>query len=171
MQDGFAAISAVGVAAGQQFGFCYPDPAFIPARLNLRDWNKHLNFTLATEWRCVNQGDGSVPSTPTSISNALGTYLFNPKRHDKKKPMPEPLNPKERQVLDLLIQHVGGINRPVHYSELRKAGFPERVAEIYGDRSEYLDSLSNRKLQILRNKGWITMNDAVNTVVCDPSSG
>jgi hypothetical protein len=43
------------VAAGQQFGFCYPDPAFITAHLNLRDWNKHLNGTLYTGWRRVNQ--------------------------------------------------------------------------------------------------------------------
>jgi len=82
--------------------------------------------------------------------------------------MPELLEPKERRVLKLLIEHAGGINRPVHFKALRDARFPEQVAEIYSDHSEYLDSLTNRKLQILRNKGWITMEDAVNTVLYQP---
>ena len=79
--------------------------------------------------------------------------------------MPINLTPKEKQVLELLVQLAGGVNRPVRFRVLRKAQFPEKVAEIYNDDSDYLDSLANRKLQKLKEKGWITMEDAVNTVL------
>ena len=82
--------------------------------------------------------------------------------------MPESLNEKERQVLDLLILQAGGVNRPVRFGELRKKGFPERVADIYHAHTDYLDSLANRLLQILDRKGWITVKDAVNTVLYFP---
>jgi hypothetical protein len=46
----------------------------------------------------------------------------------------------------------------IHYSELRKAGFPEQLNEIYKSKSEYLDSLANRKFQILEKRGWIALD-------------
>ena len=57
--------------------------------------------------------------------------------------MPEPLNDKERQVLDLLITQAGGVNRPVRFGDLRKARFPELVADIYQAHTDYLDSLAD----------------------------
>lgn len=84
--------------------------------------------------------------------------------------MPDALNEKERQVLELLIKQAGGVNRPVRFAELRKAGFPERVAGIYDAHTDYLDSLASRLLQILDRKGWITVKDAVNTVLYSPRS-
>lgn len=84
--------------------------------------------------------------------------------------MPEPLNEKERRVLELLIKQAGGVNRPVRFGELRKAGFPEQVAEIYQAHTDYLDFLASRLLQILEKKGWITVKHAVNTVLYSPRS-
>ncbi|MCP5522565.1 MAG: hypothetical protein H7A46_13570 [Verrucomicrobiales bacterium] len=84
--------------------------------------------------------------------------------------MPEPLNDKERQVLDLLITQAGGVNRPVRFGDLRKARFPELVADIYQAHTDYLDSLASRLLQILDRKGWITVKQAVNTVLYSPRS-
>jgi hypothetical protein len=82
--------------------------------------------------------------------------------------MPERLTPKEKQVLELLVQLAGGVNRPVRFRDLRRAQFPERIAEIYNDDSGYLDSLANRKLQKLRDKGWIMMEKGNNTVLYPP---
>jgi hypothetical protein len=42
------------------------------------------------------------------------------------------------------------------------------VADIYHAHTDYLDSLANRLLQILDRKGWITVKDAVNTVLYFP---
>ena len=71
--------------------------------------------------------------------------------------MPEPLEPREQQALKLLIAFAGG-GDVVHYSALRKAGFPEQLNEIYKSNSEYLDSLANRKFQILQQHGWIELD-------------
>jgi hypothetical protein len=60
-------------------------------------------------------------------------------------------------ALKLLIEFAG-VNRVVHYRDLRKAGFPERLNEIFKSRSEYLDSLANRKFQILEKAGWIALD-------------
>jgi hypothetical protein len=45
-QDCLPAITPVGMAAGEQIGFCNPDPIFILPRLNLRDRNYHDLSTL-----------------------------------------------------------------------------------------------------------------------------
>ena len=87
---------------------------------------------------------------------------------NKREEMPDNLTLKEKQVLELLIELAGGINRPVRFRILREAGFPEKISKIYDDNSDYLDSLANRKLQKLRDKGWITMEKAVNTVLYAP---
>jgi hypothetical protein len=71
--------------------------------------------------------------------------------------MPRPLQPREQLALKLLIEFAGQ-NRTIHYRDLRKAGFPERLNEIYESKSEYLDSLANRKFQILQEHGWIALD-------------
>ena len=71
--------------------------------------------------------------------------------------MPIPLQPREQLALKLLIEFAG-LNRTIHYRDLRKAGFPERLNEIYKSTSEYLDSLANRKFQILEKHGWIALD-------------
>lgn len=83
--------------------------------------------------------------------------------------MPEPLEPREQQLLRLLIHHAAP-SRAGHYITLRKAGVPEKVAELYGSKSEFLDSLMNREMQKLRNKGWISMENSVYTVLHPPTS-
>lgn len=82
--------------------------------------------------------------------------------------MPEPLNDKERQVLNLLITQAGGVNRLVRFGELRKAKFPELVADIYHAHTDHLDSLASRLLQILDRKGWITVKDTLSAVLYLP---
>jgi hypothetical protein len=71
--------------------------------------------------------------------------------------MPEPLEPREQQALKLLIEFAGDKDM-IHYRDLREAGFPERLNEIYESHSEYLDSLANRKFQILQQHGWIELD-------------
>lgn len=71
--------------------------------------------------------------------------------------MPDPLEPREHLALKLLIEFAGAKDM-IHYRDLRKAGFPERLNEIYKSRSEYLDSLANRKFQILQSFGWIELD-------------
>jgi hypothetical protein len=83
-------------------------------------------------------------------------------------PQTQPLNTKERKVLELLIELAGGINRPIRFRALRNADFPERVEEIYDEHPDYLDALACRKLEKLRDKGWITMKDAIQTAVQAP---
>jgi hypothetical protein len=80
--------------------------------------------------------------------------------------MPASLTPEEKEVLRLLIQHAG-LQQSGHYATLRKAGVPEQVAKIYNSDSEFLDSLVNRKMQILRAKGWIEMKNSVYKVFRD----
>jgi hypothetical protein len=83
--------------------------------------------------------------------------------------MPATLKPRELQLLNFLIQHASP-NETGHYRTLRKAGVPEKVAEIYQSKSEFLDSLMNREMQKLRDKGWISMQEAVYTVLHFPES-
>jgi hypothetical protein len=71
--------------------------------------------------------------------------------------MPEPLNPKDKQALQLLIDHAGQSHR-VRFATLRKARFPEKLAELYDNKSEYLDSLASRKFQKLQRKGWVKLD-------------
>lgn len=71
--------------------------------------------------------------------------------------MPEPLETREKATLQLLVKFAGSSDM-VHYRDLRKAGFPEKLNEIYESRSEYLDSLANRKFQILQSHGWIELD-------------
>ena len=71
--------------------------------------------------------------------------------------MPAPLETREQEALKLLVKFAGSSDM-VHYRDLRKAGFPEQLNEIYNSRSEYLDSLANRKFQILQGRGWIALD-------------
>jgi len=80
---------------------------------------------------------------------------------------PLPLNEKERRFLELLLSHVSATNT-FRFAPLRKAGVPEQTEAVFQSGSEFLDSLVNRKLQILRDKGWITMDDGLYTVLHRP---
>lgn len=81
--------------------------------------------------------------------------------------MPEALEPRERQLLQLLVDYAAP-NKVGRYITLRKAGVPEQVASIYGSKSEFLDSLMNREMQKLRNKGWILMENSAYSILHTP---
>jgi hypothetical protein len=83
--------------------------------------------------------------------------------------MPEPLNQRERQLLRFLIQYASP-DGSGHYITLRKAGVPEKFAEICGSTSEFLDSLMNREMQKLRDKRWITMRNSVYKILHTPDA-
>ena len=83
--------------------------------------------------------------------------------------MPEPLDQRESQLLQFLVRYASP-DRTGHYITMRKAGVPEKVAEIYKSKSEFLDSLMNREMQALRNKGWISMRQSVYTILHFPNS-
>lgn len=74
------------------------------------------------------------------------------------------LTPKERQFLEALKRFADG-KPSVTAHELLGAGFGEVTAEIFGSRAAYLGSLVSRKLQILRDKGYILMNDGTYTII------
>jgi hypothetical protein len=71
--------------------------------------------------------------------------------------MPQTLNPKEKLALTLLIEHAGQKNS-IRFAMLRKAGFPEKLAAIYNNRSEYLDRFCSRVFQRLQEKGWVELD-------------
>jgi len=66
------------------------------------------------------------------------------------------LTPAERTVLRELAR-LAGSDRVVTGRELRDAGFAEFVAHAYRADVAYPQSLQSRKLQILRDKGYIKM--------------
>lgn len=70
--------------------------------------------------------------------------------------MKDPLTPQENLVYAELTR-LAGDRRVVTGRHLRDAGFAERVVEIFHADVAYPQSLQSRKLQILRNKGWIRM--------------
>jgi hypothetical protein len=89
--------------------------------------------------------------------DAVRVHIVGERKKGKDHKMPDPLEPREQSALRLLIEFAGP-KRMIHYSELRKAGFPERLNAIYKSKSEYLDSLANRKFQILEKRGWIALD-------------
>ena len=82
--------------------------------------------------------------------------------------MPQSLEQRERRLLQFLIEYAKP-DKTGHYITLRKAGVPEKVAEIYDSKSEFLDSFMNCKMQILRDKGWISMKNSVYTILHCPA--
>jgi len=66
--------------------------------------------------------------------------------------------------MSLLVKYVDASNA-VSYATLRAKGVPEMVKAIYGGRAAVLDSLVNRKLQELRDGGWIKMSHGVYTIL------
>jgi hypothetical protein len=80
---------------------------------------------------------------------------------------PEPLTEKERRFLNLLLPHVGP-NNTFRFAPMRKAGVPEQTEEIFNSGSEWLDSQVSRKLQDLKKKGWIKMDDGLYTLLHRP---
>ena len=81
--------------------------------------------------------------------------------------MPHPITSQQREFLKLIIPHLGP-DRTVRFMKLREAGVPEETARIFESDSDYLDSLVNRRLQQLRNAGWVEMDDSLITVLHDP---
>jgi hypothetical protein len=71
--------------------------------------------------------------------------------------MPDMLEARERNTLKLLLQYTGTAGR-IRYRDLRKAQFPEKLAELLQSRSEYLDSLASREFQSLAKKGWLRLD-------------
>jgi hypothetical protein len=66
------------------------------------------------------------------------------------------LTPEETKVLGEL-KRLAGPKRVVTGRELRDSGFADFVAEVYQVDVAYPQSLQSRKLQILRDKGYIQM--------------
>ena len=79
---------------------------------------------------------------------------------------PKPLTEKEMRFLKLLLSEIQ--SDTFRFAPLRKAGFPEKTEEIFKSGSEWLDSQVSRKFQILRDKGWLKMEDGVYTIVAKP---
>ncbi len=67
-----------------------------------------------------------------------------------------PLTSEEQQLLNELAR-LAGPDRIVTGRELRDAGFSEFVARVFGKDVAYPQALQSRKLQILRDKGYIKM--------------
>jgi hypothetical protein len=83
--------------------------------------------------------------------------------------LPIRMTKEEDKFLALLAEHVDE-NNSVDYATLRDARVPELVAEIFNSGAAVLDSLVNRKLQILRDKGWVRMSQGVYTILERPES-
>ena len=81
--------------------------------------------------------------------------------------MPQSLSPQELAFLRQILPHVGP-ERRVRFMTLRRAGVPEETARIFNSDTEYLDSLVNRRLKILRKKGWIDLDHSMITVLENP---
>jgi hypothetical protein len=79
----------------------------------------------------------------------------------------EPLTLKEKQFVELLLPYIS-LSGTFRFGPLRKAGIPEKTEEIFKSGSEWLDSQVSRKFQILRDKGWLTMEDGVYTLLHRP---
>ena len=85
--------------------------------------------------------------------------------------MPQ-LKTKE-QVLLRELARVAGQKGVVTGGQLRDVGFAEQVARIYSSNASFRDSLLSRKLQILRDKGYIRMerkNGGVYTILKRPET-
>lgn len=67
------------------------------------------------------------------------------------------LTPQEEQVYAELIR-LAGPAKKVSSLQLRDAGFAQFVASVYGANVGYPDAHQSRKLQLIRNKKWITMD-------------
>jgi hypothetical protein len=80
---------------------------------------------------------------------------------------PEPLTEKEMQFLEVVLPFVGA-NNTFRFGRMRKAGVPEKTEEIFNSGSEWLDSQVSRKLQDLKKKGWIVMDDGLYTLLHRP---
>jgi hypothetical protein len=76
----------------------------------------------------------------------------------------QPLDERERRVLERLASIAGG-GGVVAAEQLHAHGFPDFVAEVYGSRAVFRESLENRKLQILQKKGYIRMGRGTYTVI------
>jgi hypothetical protein len=82
----------------------------------------------------------------------------------------QPLTREERLVLDELSR-LAGPRSVITGRDLRDTGFADFVVSTYGVDVAYPQSLQSRKLQILRNKGYITMerhNGGTYTIINRP---
>ena len=68
----------------------------------------------------------------------------------------QPLTREERLVLSELSR-LAGSRKVITGRDLRDSGFADFVASTYSVDVAYPQSLQSRKLQILRNKGYIRM--------------
>lgn len=66
------------------------------------------------------------------------------------------LTPQEQTLLRELSR-LAGSDRVVSGRELRDAAFADFVASVYGSAVSYPQSLQSRKLQTLRDKGYVRM--------------
>lgn len=74
------------------------------------------------------------------------------------------LTTTEEELLSELSK-LAGPSRIVTGRELRDANFANFVAALYQADVAYPQSLRSRKLQILRNKGYISMNNGTYTIL------
>jgi len=80
-----------------------------------------------------------------------------PAEPQREKPPLVPLTPNELRILSEL-RHIAGSDRLVTGKMLRDHNFADFVASIFGADVSYPQSLQSRKLQVLRDKGYITMH-------------
>lgn len=66
------------------------------------------------------------------------------------------LTPNEQNIL-LELERIAGPRGHVTGRELRDSGFGDFVARVYAVDVAYPQSLQSRKLQILRDKGYLRM--------------
>ena len=76
----------------------------------------------------------------------------------------QPLTAAEENLLAVLTR-VAGSSRVVTGRQLRDRNFAEFVAQLYDADVAYPQSLQSRKLQILRDKGYITMRNGTYTIL------
>ena len=76
----------------------------------------------------------------------------------------QPLTIQERKILCELTR-LAGSNAFVTARQLRDEGFADFVTSAYASDVGYPQSLQSRKLQILRDKGYITMRKGTYTVM------
>ena len=78
------------------------------------------------------------------------------------------MTPHERRVLAEL-QRIADPDLTVTATQLRDAGFADFVARVYDANVGYPQSLQSRKLQILRDKGYLKMEHGKYTLLSTPS--
>lgn len=78
------------------------------------------------------------------------------------------MNPHSNNLLflSLVAQHAGP-SHSVRYEVLRASDVPEQTKRIYNSSAAVLDALVNRKLQALRDNGWIEMTNGTYTILAD----